>query len=400
MRPFKDTIPLQQAIEIVLQAAVPIERRERVRIGDASGRVVASAVHASDDVPPFDRAMMDGYAVIAGGTAGGSQAGPARLRVVQTIYTGQIPQRAVGPGECAEIATGAPMPAGADAVVMVEDTARDGDEVLILKAVNARQNVGSRGADLAAGQAVLQPGDVLTPSRLGALAATGAGDVEVYARPAVAIVSTGNEIVEPGRPLGPGQIYDINRYTLAAIASAHGGDPIVLPAAADALDDLTAVADRAADADLAVFSGGSSVGDRDLTLDVLRACGEVLFHGVAVKPGKPTAFGRLRGTPVLGMPGNPTSCLSNAYVLLIPLLRRIARLPDFQPRVLRLPLARRITSTPGRHQIYTVRLAGGAAHPAFKSSGDITSMSQADGYIEIPDGGAVEEGERVEVTLF
>ncbi len=153
--------------------------------------------------------------------------------------------------------------------------------------------------------------------------------------------------------------------------------------------------------DLVVFSGGSSVGERDLILDVIGGMGEVLFHGIAVKPGKPTAFGRIDRRPVFGMPGYPTSCLSNAYMLLVPMLRRIARLPEYQPHIVRLPLSRRVVSTTGRHQFYTVRIEDGAAVPAFKASGDITSMSQADGYIEIPaQTDIVEAGELVDVKLF
>ncbi|MGH8636505.1 MAG: molybdopterin molybdotransferase MoeA, partial [Burkholderiales bacterium] len=263
------------------------------------------------------------------------------------------------------------------------------------------QNVSRRGGDLSAGQAVLRPGDVLNPSRLGALAAAGVAELTVYAQPMVTILSTGNEIVEPGRPLGPAQIYDINRYTLSAIVSAHGGVAQILPAAPDNLPELLRTLDRTADSDILIFSGGSSVGKKDLVLDVVQSAGEVLFHGIAVKPGKPTIFGRVRGTPVLGMPGNPTSCLSNAYLLLVPILRRIARLPDFRPQTTRVPLARRIVSTTGRHQFYTVRVENGMAVPAFKASGDITSMSQADGYIEIPaQTDLVEAGEVVEVTLF
>jgi molybdopterin molybdotransferase len=175
----------------------------------------------------------------------------------------------------------------------------------------------------------------------------------------------------------------------------------VLPTASDSIDELMAAVEQTASAEIIVFSGGSSVGEKDLILDVLRRAGDVLFHGIAVKPGKPTIFGRMHGRPALGMPGNPTSCLSNAYLLLVPLLRRTARLPDYNPHIVRVPLARRIVSTTGRHQFYTVRIQDGAAVPAFKSSGDITSMSRADGYIEIPaQTDIVEAGESVEVKLF
>jgi molybdopterin molybdotransferase len=344
---------------------------------------------------------MDGYAVIASDTSGASPDAPRTLRRGEVIYAGQVPVRSLRPGECAEISTGAPIPAGADAVVMVEETDPAGDEIRVRSAVMPRQNVGRRGADLSAGTPVLQPGAFLNPSRVGALAAAGVSEIPVYARPTVAILCTGNELVEPGRPLGPGQIYDVNRHTLSAVVTLHGGEPRVLPAASDTLDELTAALHDAADADLIAFSGGSSAGERDLVLDVLRTAGEVVFHGIAVKPGKPTALGRVRSRPVLGLPGNPTSCLSNAYLLLAPMLRRIARLPEHRPQTLRLPLARRIASTTDRHQFYTVRIEDGHAVPAFKGSGDITSMSHADGYIEIPTGtGAVEAGEMVEVTLF
>jgi molybdenum cofactor synthesis domain-containing protein len=401
VRPIRETIPLETALELMLAEARPIERTERVTLNDAAGRVLASAPAAPADVPPFDRAAMDGYAVRAEDTFGASRDEPRRLRWIATVFTGQTTTRVVGPGECIEIATGAPMPPGADAVIMVEETDRHGDDVAVFTPVYPRQNVGRRGADIAAGQSVLQPGDLLTPAKVGVLAACGTSPVEVYAKPRVAILSTGNEIVEPGRQLGPAEIYDINRYTLAAIAAAHGGAPVALPSTGDSIDELSAAIDRALEHDVLVFSGGSSVGERDLILDAIRRRGEIVFHGIAVKPGKPTALGRVNGKPVIGMPGNPTSCLSNGYILLAPMLRRIARLPAHRPATLRVPLARRIVSTTGRHQFYTVRIENDAAVPAFKGSGDITSMALADGYIEIPaQVDLVEAGELVTVVLF
>jgi len=402
MRPIRETIPLDEALALILEAAVPIARTERVELRQADGRVLASAVTAQMDVPPFDRAAMDGFAVRAADTFGTGRQDPKVLRSVDKVFTGEVPSRPLDAGECIEIATGAPMPEGADAVVMVEETERgEGDEIRVFTPVYPGQHVGRRGADIKEGHAVLAPGDALTPGRIGALAATGAIDVEVFAKPRVAILSTGNEIAEPGRPLRPGQIYDINRFTLAAIIAAHGAIAVPLPSAPDTLDALSASIDAALAEDVLVFSGGSSVGERDLILDVLAARGEVLFHGVAVKPGKPTVFGRVAGKPVLGMPGYPTSCLSNGYMLLAPMLRRMARLPAHQPQIVKAPLARRIVSTTGRHQFYTVRLADGRATPAFKASGDITSMAHADGYIEIPAHvDLIEAGEIVDVKLF
>lgn len=402
MRPIRDTLPLDEAMALVMEAAVPIARTERVPLRDATGRVLATPAVAAIDVPPFDRAAMDGYAVIAEDTFGAGVHEPKVLRCIEKVYTGQVPTRTVSRGECIEIATGAPMPAGADAVVMVEETERGtGDEIRIFTPVYPRQHVGRRAADIAAGTALMPEGTLLTPSRIGTLAAIGLPEVDVFAKPRVAILSTGNEIVEPGAPLAPGQIYDINGFTITSVVVSHGGIPVPHPPAPDTLQDLVDAIRRAAEADIVVFSGGSSVGERDLILDAIGQIGEIIFHGIAVKPGKPTVFGRVGTTPVFGMPGYPTSCLSNAYMLLVPMLRRIARLPEYTPRIVRVPLSRRVVSTTGRHQFYTVRIVDGTAVPAFKASGDITSMSLADGYIEIPaQTDIVEAGELVDVRLF
>src|SRR5215510_4929634 len=401
MRPFKDTIALDEARAIIDRAIEPITRVERVALSSANGRVLAETITSGADVPPFARAAMDGYAVRAEDTAGASRSGPRTLQCIEKVFTGQVPLHVVGAGQCVEIATGAPMPAGADAVVMVEDTSSEASGVRIFAPVMPSQNIGRQGADIRKGQTVLQPGTTINASRVGALAALGLTAVEVYAKPRVAILSTGNEIIDPGQPLGPGQIYDINRFTVSAVVAEHGGIAVPYRTAVDTIEDLSRAVEECLEQDVLVFSGGSSVGERDLILDVIAAKGEVLFHGVAVKPGKPTALGRIRGHLVFGMPGYPTSCLSNSYILLAPALRRIARLPGQIIRSLMLPLGARVMSAPGRHQFFTVRIEYGTAMPAFKASGDITSMSRADGYIEIPaDVDVVEEGAVVEVKLF
>ena len=402
MRPIRETIPLNEALAILEQTGLPLARTECVPIIEADRRVLGSNIVAPADVPPFNRAAMDGFAVIAEDTFGAARQAPRTLSRVETVHTGNVPTKPVRPGECVEIATGAPMPDGADAVVMVEqtDSLADGT-VRVFTPVYPKQHVGRRGADITSGQVLLKSGDHLTPSRLGSIAALGIANIDVFARPKVAILSTGNEIVEPGQPLGPGQIYDINRFTLSAVIREHGGIPVSYPTSTDTLSSLESAVESCLDNDVLVFSGGSSVGERDLTVDVLEEKGEVFFHGIAVKPGKPTVFGRIAGKPVLGMPGYPTSCLSNAYMLLVPLLRKIARLPEHRVRRLSVPAAQRFVSTTGRHQFYTVRVVDGAAVPAFKASGDITSMSQADGYIEIPAPiDIVEKDQIVEVKLF
>ncbi len=401
MRPFTDTLSFDDALRLVRAAAVPTLKTEGVALTSADGRVLTKAIPASLDVPPFDRAAMDGYAVRAADTAEASPDAPVVLRLVGRVFTGEQADVIVTPGTCMEIATGAPMPTGADAVVMVEHTTCVNAEVRVQRGVTPRQHVGARGGDIMAGHTVLEAGVSLTPARIGVLAALGHTTVDVFARPRVAILCTGDEVVEPGESLGPGQLYNVNRFTLEALVRRHGGEPFVLPTSKDSIASLSETIARAGGCDLLVFSGGSSVGERDLVIDALRAHGEVIFHGVAIKPGKPTVFGTIGTTPVLGLSGYPTSCLSNAHLFLVPLLRAIARLPEWTPRIVTLPLARRITSGAGRVQFYMVKVVDGRAEPAFKASGDITSMANADGYITVPaPTEVIEAGTIVAVTLY
>src|SRR5688500_10032318 len=288
MKPIKDTIPLDEARQLIAQACKPIERTERVRLIDANGRAAAAAVASTRDVPPFSRDGMDGYDGRAEDTFGASRYEPRTLRVIEKVYTGQVPSKTITAGTAVEIATGAPMPAGADAVVMVEETEKSGDDVRVLTPVYPRQNVGRQGADIVVGQTVIARGDVLNPSRIGALAALGVSDVEVFAKPMVAILSTGNEIADPGAELKPGQIYDINKFTLSTIIAEHGGVPMPFATAQDTIEALESAIDAAAlgrrslgegGCDVLVFSGGSSVGERDLILDVIGRKGEIAFHG-------------------------------------------------------------------------------------------------------------------------
>jgi molybdopterin molybdotransferase len=417
MKPFRSTIPLEDALAIVRDAIVPIARTERVPIEAAHGRVLAATIAATADVPAFTRSAMDGYAVIAADTQNASRDRAVTLKLAGRLYAGDTSDRGdtITSGVCMEIATGAPLPGGADAVVMVEDTPIAASaEIDVFAAVRQGQHVVRRAADMRQGDVVLQPGVTLEPSRVGALAAIGIAEVEVFAKPVVAILPTGNELVTPGKPLPPGHVYDMNRYTLGALVERHGGVARQLPAVIDtpeavreALDSVNGSgsgrgSNSSTPVDLLIFCGGSSVGERDLVIDALREKGEVLFHGIAVKPGKPTAFARIGTTTlVLGMPGNPTSCLSNAYVLMIPLLRAIARLPAARPTVVRAPLSQRVTSPRDRLQFLPVRLEDGKAMPTFKGSGEITSLSQADGYITIPlETDVVEAGTPVDVTLY
>lgn len=402
MRPFTSTISIEEARARLRANVRPVARVERVALADASGRIAAEEIAATVFVPPFSRSAMDGYALRASDTTTAAPDTPVILRIVERIYTGQAPTGTIVAGTCAEIATGAPLPDGADAVVMVEETVPlDENRVQICAKAAAGQNIGRRGADISPGDSVVRAGDLLNPSRIGAVAAVGQAEIDVFARPRVAILSTGNEVIEPGQPLAGAQIYDVNRFTLSAVIAAHGGLPEPQPPVQDTIEALESALDRCRGADVAIFSGGSSVGERDLIVDLVARRGDIVFHGIAVKPGKPTLFAIVDGIPFFGMPGNPTSCLSNAYILLAPFLRATARLPLYAPRTIEGRLGKRIVSQAGRHQFYTVRLHDNAVLPAFKGSGEITSLSQADGYIEIPaEQSTLEEGAHVTVVLF
>ncbi|MBU0624646.1 MAG: molybdenum cofactor biosynthesis protein [Candidatus Thermoplasmatota archaeon] len=398
MRPLKRLIQLDEALEFVTEKAVPIKKTETIPITDAIGRVAAEDVFSKLDVPPFSRAAMDGYAVRAKDTFGASKLKPVRMRVLEEIYAGSVPKTAPRRMECAEIATGAMLPDGADAVVTVEDTEKEGASVTINEAVHPGQNVSRMGEDMSKGTKAISKGDVLNPSKVGALAAIGVKSFRVYSKPLVAVVPTGNEIAPLDKILVPGQVYDINSYTLSSVIALNGGQARRLDIVDDALDDLLKVVRENKDCDMLVFSGGSSVGERDIMLDVIERMGEVIFHGVALKPGKPTLFGMIGKQLVFGMPGYPTSCLSNAYIFLTPALRKMAHLTSRSTGTITARMAKRVVSTTGRTQFLTVRLEGEIAHPAFKESGAITSMAFADGYVIIPaDVDLLERGEKVVV---
>lgn len=399
MRPLKSLLDFEEARRIALDSIHPVGRTETVPLLEAAGRVAARDVRARIDVPLVDRAAMDGFAVVAADTARARPDDPVVLRRTGVLHAGGSPGTRAARGTCIEIATGATMARGADAVVMVERTRTEGDRVEVLAPVVPGENVSPRGEDIERGAVVVRAGDVLTPGKIGALAAIGAGKVRVYAKPQVGILTTGDEIVRPGARIRAGQVYDINSQTLATLVREQGGEPHTVGRARDDLISLRAAVRRAAAyADLVVVSGGSSVGAKDLLVDVLD---EVLFHGIAVKPGRPTALGRLGRTVVLGMPGYPTSCLSNGYILLAPMVRRMARLPPAVDRTVRVPLGEAIDSPKGKVEVHTVRIVDGRAVSAFKRSSTITSMADADGYIVIP--AEVERlgtGTTVHVILF
>jgi molybdenum cofactor synthesis domain-containing protein len=401
MKPFKTLLPRTEALEIIERNIVRIDRLEETPIEEAFGRVLVEDVIAGFSVPPFDRASMDGYAVRAEDTFGASGFNPNRLKLIGVQHAGELFEGKVGKGECVQVATGSPVPEGSDAVVMVEFTKLDGDHVEIQKPAYPSANISPVGEDIKTGDTVIEAGEMLTPAKVGALAALNRETIRVYAKPRVAVFSTGSEIKPLGSDLSPSQIYDVNSYTLTSIISASGCESTMNGIVPDDRESIEKSILDAASHDMGVFSGGSSVGVRDLFGEVIEELGEVLFHGLQVKPGKPTLFGIVEGTPIFGMPGYPTSCLSNAYIFLTPALRAMAGLPPAEPRRVVAKMGARFVSSSGREQFLTVRVRDGVAVPAFKKSGAITSMAHADGYIVLPVNlDVVEEGAEIEVILF
>jgi molybdenum cofactor synthesis domain-containing protein len=401
VRPFGALLPFAEAKKVVDNNIKPITRMEVVNIDDALGRVLAEDVVAGLSIPPFERAAMDGYAVKARDTFNAGQRSPKILRLVGEVHAGETPTGKVGTGECLQIATGAMMPKGADAVVMVEDTEAENGRVKIFKSVYPRANVAKKGEDIKEGATVLKESSVLDAGKIGVLASQGITQVKVYEKPKVAVLPSGEEVVPLGKKLKRGQVYDINSHTIASVVRANGGIPIVFGVVGDKAEEIRATITEALKSDLVVISGGSSVGERDLLVNVIQDWGQVLFHGIQVKPGKPTIFALIEGKPLMGMPGYPTSCLINSYLFLLPAVRKMARLPPRTGETVTARLARRVPGNVGRRQFLTVKIEGGEAIPVFKESGAITSIAEADGYIEIAENiDLLEKGEPVTVTLF
>lgn len=401
MKTFRLLVSLEEALQRVYSRISQVERVEEVDLDEAVGRVSAENVKAPFNVPSFDRSAMDGYCVRAEDVYSASQFKPIRLRITDIIGVDEEPRKALRRGECIQVATGSIIPEGADAVVMYEHTERDGDEVLVYRPVYPGENISKKGSDIPAGKEIIRSGDYLHASKIGALAALGISRIRIYEKPSVLIIPTGSELARVGENRSNTQIYDINSHTLAAVISENGGIPVLHDIVPDDEEKIGKALEKGFEKDLIIITGGSSVGTKDVIYDLLSKKGEVLFHGVQVKPGKPTVGAVFEGKVVLAMPGHPTSCLSNAYLFLRPVLRRIARLPETSLRTVKARLSKRVVSTLGRRFFLTVRLRNGEAEPVFKESSAITSMSEADGYIVIPENAdTVEKGDWVEVYLF
>ncbi len=344
---------------------------------------------------------MDGYAVLAADTYGAGQFEPRTLEKIGVIHAGEVTDMELRSGKCIEIATGAKIPQGADAVVMIEDTESDEDTIKFFKPVYPEANLSKAGSDIARGTVILHKEEQVNPSKLGVITSLGLPEVPVYEKPKVMIIPTGNEVAEVGGELSEGQVFNSNSYALASIARENGGIPEIMSIIEDDEKALSEALKSSLTHDLVVLSGGSSVGERDVLVDVIEKLGKLLFHGVQVKPGKPLLLGEIEGKLVLGTPGYPTACLIDGYVFMAPIIRKLAHLPVKEKQKIPAMISRRIVSTLGRQQFLTVKMDNGEAVPVFKESGAITSMAEADGYVEIPANvDLLEKGDPVEVVLF
>ncbi|WP_456367624.1 molybdenum cofactor synthesis domain-containing protein [Thermococcus sp.] len=397
---FLKVVPLEKALETI--NSFPLEPEvERIPLDNALGRVLAEDVVSPIDVPPFDRATVDGYALRAEDTFMASESEPVRLKVIGEVNAGDFPDFELKPGESVYISTGAPLPKGADAVIQFEDVDREGDEVVIYKPAYPTLGVMKAGADIPKGKLLLRKGTRLTFKETALLSALGIAEVPVFRRPKVAVISTGNEIVPPGEGLKPGQIYDINGRAITDAVRELGGEAVFLGIARDDRESLKSLIEKGIECcDIVILSGGASGGIRDLTSSIVEELGEVKVHGIAIQPGKPTVIGLINGKPVFGLPGYPTSCLTNFTLLVAPLLRRLIG-RESEVRKVRKRLAHKVFSVKGRRQFLPVKIEGEKAVPILKGSGAVTSFVDADGFIEVPETVEIlEAGEEVEVTLF
>jgi molybdenum cofactor synthesis domain-containing protein len=408
---FRKLLSFDEAKQILRQNLSPkAVGVEQVPIPKAHDRVLAQTVVAPIDIPPFNRSIVDGYAVNAADTFGASEEGPVSIRFCGQVAVGESPRVVVEKGLTAEIVTGAPLPEGADAVVMVEYTSRKGNRVLIRRPVSKGKNIMMAGSDIRKGEKVLRKNRILASREIGVLAAIGLTEVMVYKRPKVATISTGAEVVEPGKSLPPGKIYDINAHALSAAILESGGEPINLGIIPDKSDQLKKAFRKALDsADAVITSGGVSVGPKDLTPQIVNTLGKpgVIISGVAVKPGKPTTIAVVDGKPIFSLPGHPTSSLFMFIVFVRPILLKLAgRTEETMPK-LRAVTATKMFPARGRRTFIMVNLTYDksgmlVATPVPEGlSGAITTLAKADGFIEISEKQQfVDGGTEIYVYLF
>lgn len=410
MTEFFRVVPPARVLEVLAHFDRP--GNEQVRLEESLGRVLAEPIVALEDVPPWPRATMDGYAVRAEDTFGASDSLPALLRIAGRVEMGRKPEFVVGAGLAAEIATGGFLPEGADAVQMVEYANPTGSgEVEIMRPVTRGENVLGRGEDVHAGEVLARPGRRIRPQDVGIMAALGRTEVTVHRKPRVALLSTGNEVVPIEQKPAPGQIRDANAYSITALIRSAGAEVVflgIVPDDAAALE--SALLRGLAEADAVAATGGSSVGERDLMAAVIAGLpgSEILVHGVAIAPGKPTMLARVGKKALFVLPGHPVSAMVTAQLFLVPFVRHLegeSAAAGYGGRTVEAVLAASIASSPGREEFVRVRLEDKDgrryAHPVFGRSGMLSTMVRSDGLVRVPmHAEGIARGETVEVVLF
>ena len=406
MRGFAEYTLVNDALNRVISRIKRLEP-EIIPVTESLGRIIYEDIYSPRNIPHFDRSAMDGYAVIAQDTFGASQHNPIKLKVVGEVAVGRPPSIKVSRGLAAQIATGAPIPPEADAVVMVEYTKRIKDEVEVYSPVTPGQNISRIGEDVKMGQKVISSGKQVRPQEEAMLLQCGITEVKVAKKPRVAIVSTGSELVDIHTTPEVGKVVCTNSYTLASLVRVYGGEPKILGIYPDLPEELEKAIEEVLKYDMGVFSGGTSVGKYDYTPDLLKKRGELIFHGVAMKPGSPTAAAYINGKPIFSLPGYPVSTMIAFIVFVAPTIRKMLGAEKLDPRTfVEAKMSRKVASTLGRRDFVRVKIEetreGVLAVPIrVGGSGVISSMVNADGIVEIPENvEGINEGEIVRVALF
>lgn len=397
-----DLKPYEEAVELLLSHARPMQDKETLGLHDALGRVLATPVKSGINVPGWDNSAMDGYAVcVADIPAEGTQ-----LKISQRIPAGVAPEP-LEPGTAARIFTGAPVPEGADAVVMQELTCQQGDEVIINTVPQPGAHIRRAGEDIRADEQIIQPGVHLLPQHLGLAASVGIGTLEVWRRPRVAVLASGDELQMPGEPLKPGMIYNSNIFTVAGMLRALGCEVIDLGQVEDTLEATKqALLDAASQSDLVIASGGVSVGEEDHVKPAVEALGELNMWKVAIRPGKPVAFGHIGDTPFIGTPGNPVSLFVTFLLFARPFIRRMAGLNEVMPITIEATAGFDWNKPDKRREFHRARLEKQpdgsdliSVHPS-RSSAVLSSTTWANGLVILPENQTIQEGEKVQFMPF